>query len=269
MSAAPSETGCYDSFATNLQDKTEPVTSTQHALGATTALAVHSAHDAQAAGSGDLTDALLDERPTNPPLGVTDLTLRFIDGTPIRKNRIPLHNETPIQLTVKFTNKPDGVDEMIMNVIISQLSKDSYRRGKSGSFSKYVNSTTYEDTVPIVPEAIGYSITTQIGHAQAPSGGFHGGDGPYDVFMSFAPAGTGVHEEGKSAAAEQDHEDDGDDDEYSSQIEETLRYTFYNPDIHLLGCMYYALWRFWDGLLARLYYAVWRFWDGLVGLRRG
>ena len=215
------------------------------------------APSAYAALSGALTDALLDELPTNLPLGVTDLTLSFTDGTPITGNKIPLHDEMPIELTVKFTNKPEGVEEMAMKVIISQLGKDSYRRGESGSFSKYVNSATYEDTVSIVPEATGYSITIRIDHSHAPNGGFHGGDGPYDVFMSFSPADTGGHLNAMSDAAEHDE-----DDEYPSQTDETLRYTFYNPDINFLACMYYAVWRFLDGfVLARMYYAVWRLWD--------
>lgn len=259
MSTAPSETGCFNSFAANLQDETVPATSTQLASGATTDATVPSAYEALAAGSEALThDDAHSHHPTNLPLGVTDLTLRFIDGTPIRRNRIPLHDEMPILLTVKLTNKPEGIDEMGMKVILSQLGKDSYRRGKSGSFAKYVYSTTYEETVPIVPEADGYSITIQIGHEHAPSSGFHGGDGPYDVFMSFTPPGTGGHEQAMRHAAEHDE----DDDEYPSQNEETLRYTFYNPDAHPLACMYYVVWRFWDGLLARLYYAVWGLWDG-------
>lgn len=251
MSTATSETGRYDSFAASLQDTTAPPIST----------------------------------PMNLPLGVTDLTLSLKGGAPFKNNKISLRDETPLLLTVKFTNRPEGVSEMVMKVIISQLSKDSYRRGKSGSFSKYVHSTTFEKTVPIVRETVGHSITIEISHAHAPSSGFHGGDGPYDMFMSFTPAGTDGHDEtitggheealtaGRARALTADRAratsdaagHDEEDDEYSSQIDETLRYTFYNPEnINFLACLYYAVWRFWDGfVLARLYYGVWRLWERL------
>jgi hypothetical protein len=215
MSTAPSETSGYDPLAT----------SRQPAVGATTKVAAHS------------------DAPTNLPLGVSDLTLSFTDGTPITRNTIPLHDEMPIRFTVKFTNKPEGVDEMVMNVVLSQLSKESYRKGGSGSFSKYVSSTTYEDTVRIMTDDAGvHSISIEVGHAAAPSGGFHGPDGPYDVFVSFAPAGGGGHQQAMSVAAEHDE-----DDEYPSQIDETLRYTFYKPEIHFMVRLYYAVRRFWDG----------------------
>jgi hypothetical protein len=192
-----------------------------------------------------LTDGLHIHRPTNLPLGVFDLSLRFKDDTPIRGNKIPLHDEMPVLFTVRFTNKPEGVNDMVMNVIISELGKGGSMKGGSGSYTKYVRSMTYEDTVPIMSHGPGsYSITIEVGHAAAPSGGFHGGDGPYDVYVSFAPATpTGTHK-AMSGAAEND-----DDDEYGdSQIEETLRYTFYNPKTHFLARLYYAVWRFWDGL---------------------
>lgn len=244
MSTAPSETGCLDSFASNLQDKTEPATSTQPAKGATTALAAPSSHEAQAALSGALMDVMPLSRPTILPLDVSDLTLSFTDGTLIKGNKIPLHDETPVRFTVKFANKPVGVEKMVMNVILSQLSKDSYRKGESGSFSKYVSSTTYEATVPIEENGVeGYSISIDVGHAAAPNGGFHGGDGPYDVYMSFTPAMAGV---GKAVSVAAEHDDD--DDEYPvSQIEETLRYTFNKPETTFLVRMYYAVLRFWDG----------------------
>jgi hypothetical protein len=252
MSTAPSKTGCYDSFAANLKDKTEPATSTQPATGATTALAAPSAYEAQAALSGALMDGLPIEEPTNLPLGVSELTLMFTDGTPIKGNTIPLRDEKPVRFTVKFANRPEGVDYMVMNVIISELSKDSYKKGGSGSFSKYVRSMTYEDTVPIMEEKEGYSISIEVGHATAPSSGWHGGDGPYDVYVSFTPVITdgqaqaksiAVQEKAMSAAAEND-----DDDEYLiSQIDETLRYTFYKPETHFLVRLYYAVQRFWNG----------------------
>lgn len=226
MSTAPSKTGCLDSFAANLQGETEPATSTQPALGATTALAMPSAYEAQAVLSGALMDGVPIRRPTNPRLGVSDLKLRLKDGTPIRKNKVPLYDEIPVLFTVKFNNRPKDVDEMVMNVIISEISKGSNRKGRSGCFTKYVRSHTYEDIVPIVPDGKGYSITIEVGHAAAPSGAFHGGDGPYDVYISFHSAGTGVQEKAKSGTAKSD--DDDDDADAISQIDETLRYRFYN-----------------------------------------
>lgn len=238
MSTAPSETGCFDSFAANLHDETEPVTSTQLSSGAKTALAVPSTYKAQAAGSRALTDA------TKLPLGVCDLTLRLKDyaRTPIRWNTLPTYEELPILLTVSFTNRPEGVNQMDVNVIISELSKNSKMKGRVGSFSKYVRSTTYKDTVPIVTDEKGHSITIEIDHANAHSGEFHGGDGPYDVYMSFAPVGTG-NAMSKSLVAKHNHADE----DAASQIEETLKCTLYTPRTNLLARLFYAVRSFWAG----------------------
>jgi len=215
MSTAPSETSGYDPLAT----------SRQPAVDATTKVAAH----------------LLE--PTNLPLGVYDLTLKFIDETPIKGNRIP-YSETPILFTVKFTNRPKDVEEMATSVIISELGKGGYRSGKSGKFCKNVRSTTYKRTVPINTVGGEHSITIEVSHATAPSGGFHGGDGPYDVCLSCAPVVTSaqVMRKDESGDAEQN-----DDDGTVSQVEETLRYRFYTPKTHFLARLLYAVSRFWDG----------------------
>jgi hypothetical protein len=155
-------------------------------------------------------------QPTNLPLDVSDLTLRFNDGTRIRENKIPLSNENPILFTVKFRNKPRGVEKMVMNVIISDLGKVDHTKGRSGKFSKNITSTTYQETVPIVTDARGHSMTIQIEHASAPSGGFHDGGGPYDVYMSFSPANTGTQDAGDGRESTAGT---------GSQSDETLRYT--------------------------------------------
>jgi hypothetical protein len=216
MSTAPSETSGYDPLAT----------SRQPAVGATTKVAAHL------------------HQPTNLPLGVYDLALKFKDktGTPIKGNGIP-YSETPILFTIKFTNKPKDVQKMATTVIISELGKGGYRSGKSGKFFKNVRSTTFKRTVPIDFVGGEYSITIEVGHATAPSSGFHGPDGPYDVCLSFTPATGAQHvQEDMSAAAEND-----DDDVAVSQVEETLRYRFYIPKTHFMARLLYVVSRLWDG----------------------
>ena len=190
-------------------------------------MTVHSADEAQ---------------PTNLPLGVSDLALSVKDGPPITGNRVPYSDEKPLLFTVRLTNKPEGVKAVAVTLILSQLGKGSNRRGTSGEFSKYDWSTTYEKTVPIESDAWGHSIKIEIAHAAAPSGGFHGGDGPYDVYMSFTPVVPGAHDS---------EEDESDDDENgTSQTDEALRYTFYNSQSHCLICFLdrFFMWfsRVWD-----------------------
>lgn len=245
MSTAPYETGCFDSFGTNLHSETASVTSTHPTLDAVSALAVPSTYEAQAADS----TSLHVHQPTNLPLGVSDLTLKFKDGTPIRRNWLPLYDEMPILFTVRFANRPEGVDEMFMNVIISELGKDSDLKSRSGSFSRYVKSTTFTDTVPIVTDAGGHSVTIEVGHGSAPNSGFHGGDGPYDVYMSFTPVAAGTQTAKSGAAA---HEHDEDDADPVSQIDETLKYTLYTSKPNLLTCFFYEVSRFWKCLLGNL-----------------
>lgn len=201
MSSAPSsKTGRDNPSATKLQAETEP----------TTEATVPSKCGNQPAGSKALPDDSSVHRPKNRPLDVSDLTLRFQDGTLISGNKLPLHNETPILLTVRITNKPEGVEYMVMNVIVSELGKNGHREGRSGKFSKNVRTTTYKKTVPIVTDAggRGHSMTIEIPHATAPSGAFHGGDGPYDMTVSCTPDTTAS------------------DDAAISQVDETLKYTF-------------------------------------------
>jgi hypothetical protein len=213
MSTAPSATGRYDL----------PTTSTQPAVGATTKAAVNFDHA------------------TNLPLGVTDLTVMFEDGTPVWGNTLPFYSEMPILFIVKFTNRPAGVEQMVINLVISELGKDSSVIGRGGRFTRYVRSTTFEDTVEIVSsDSAHHSMTIKVYHASAHSSGFHGGDGPYDVYITFTPVAPD-EEQDKSVAAE--HDDD--DAVVVSQVEETLKYTLYSTKTSLLARFFYAVSRFW------------------------
>lgn len=213
MSTASSATGRYDL----------PATSTQPAVGTTTRAAVDFDHV------------------TNLPLGVTDLTVMYEDGTPVWGNTLPFYSEMPILFIVKFTNRPAGVEQMVINLAISELGKDSRVRGRQGRFTRYVRSTTFEDTVEIVSrDAAHHSMTIKVYHESAHSSGFHGGDGPYDVYITCTPV-VPDEEQDKSGTVEHD----GDDTEVVSQVEETLKYTLYSTNTSFLARLCYAVSRFW------------------------
>lgn len=250
MSTAPSKTGCFNSFATNLQDETGPATSTQLASSATTEATAPLAFESLAAGSRALTDDPHQRQPTNLPLTVSGLVLGLKDGPRIWGNRLPPHDERPILCTVRIKNKPADVTNVAMNVIVSERGKDSKMNCRSGKFSKYVSSMTYKKTVPIATDALGHSITVQIevGHVTAHSGHWHDGDGPYDVYMSVSPIGAGSHEAENDKRSTVRHEH-GDEDAVA-QTEETLRFTLYSSKTHFLARLHHAVSRVWGWILA-------------------
>lgn len=216
MSSAPSTTASGNSPAADHLSETQPATPSQPTPSATTEATTPPTTETLPASGGAATGEAAAHELTNPELNPFDITLAFADGTPIRWNNFPLNKHDDILITVKLKNKPGGgVTKMIMTVIVSELSKSSTgMECGSGRFFKNVRSTTYQESVPIVTDASGHSITIRIAEDAESDNRFHGGDGPYDMHVSFAPdLGTAAEIDGDYNVV--------------SQIDETLRYSFF------------------------------------------